>query len=357
MTSSWALPVRAGAMVSVSTCATITAVTQSAVAVAARLADKSFWSAAGTLGEGVVADAGWLLPLLFGAVIAILALLLGQSLTGTDVDDDQDTRRRRLAASCLLLAGAAMAVLSTAVVGAVGRGDILPRLWSISIAVALVVGSSLWLATVVFGPLQQQFRILGHTLADLDAQRSRLPVHSARRSPVLRFAAAVGSSAVTATVLAVLGFAATSEAAEAETSLWTPTFIAAITGLALLIAVLGSAFALMTAYIDSSFAQPAVGRITAVCYAAVSLGWPAFGLAFGSAGDTRPAVVVLCLTAYLIPLMLAVAIPRRSRSVLSLRAAVDGVRLRALHRRSIRVRADRVALSRAIESDPGSAFR
>ncbi|MDF2696863.1 MAG: hypothetical protein K0S65_5246 [Labilithrix sp.] len=195
------MPVRAGLTISASFAMICVSVTAASLTPAANAPD-GMLGAVGDLAEVLVDDSAWLLPLLFGAVLAALAVLVGQSFTGLP-PADVDVNRRRLAAMCWVVAGVAVADLVVVAIGAALRAALAPHVWAVTVASALIVASALWVGSVVFGPPEQQLRVLAHTIDEAERDAARIPPANRSGRPWLRLLTSAAATSATAAILAV----------------------------------------------------------------------------------------------------------------------------------------------------------
>lgn len=346
MSQTWSLPVRAAVAVCLATTTAVVGLVVSGLWLTSIAQGINFWDAAGVLGSSTLADTAWLFPLMFGAVVAVLALLIAQSFVGLP-GGEAELHGRRLAAACLVIAGLTLALLVVVALGAVNHRTLVPHLLSVSLAAALTAGTALWLATVVFGSSDQQFRILGHHLDDLNRLVDAIPRSAAVASPISRLILTATASTVVAAMVGVIGcFAALQPRQVAGQSTLTFTDLGAATALALVIGVVGTALAAMAAYLRDSAATGWGGVAVATLYSAATVAAPAASfVAEQLHSGARPPLFVLILVPFVGPVAVAAIVPRNAFGGRTVRGAVDAIRLRHLTRRRVQVRAARVALA------------
>jgi hypothetical protein len=234
----------------------------------------NFWDAAGVLRSATFDDAAWLFPLMFGAVVAVLALLVAKSFVGLPTGE-AELHGRRLAAACLVIAGLTLALLVVVALGAVDDRTLVPHLLSVTLAAALTAGTALWLATVIFGCPDQQFRILEHHLRDVNRLVDAIPRSADVASPIRRLISAVTVSTVAAAMVGVLGcFAVLQPHHVAGQITLTVADLGAATAFALLIGVVGTALATMAAYLRDSAATGWGGVVVATLYSVATVAAP-----------------------------------------------------------------------------------
>ncbi|WP_027466896.1 hypothetical protein [Curtobacterium sp. UNCCL17] len=264
------------------------------------------------------ADSSWLIPLLFGIVLAVLAVTAGQSFTGVAAAQ-ADVNRRRLAVLCWVVAG-----IGVADAGLVLSGGGRAHAWAVVVSVTLLVVAALWVGTVVFGPPEQQLRVLSHTLDDLYASMDALPMSALRPRPIrllLRAASFLGLFSMAVSV---------------GVAVWVGTgvpWVVASLALAAPSAAAGGVQAALCAYLRDAPKRSWAGIVPAWVYLVAASASPV-GLAVSGSLPRGAALVVA--SAYITPMLVAVATPRSVRW--SVRAAVDAIRADFLIRRSRAVR-------------------
>lgn len=346
MRQTWSLPVRAAAAVCLATTTAVVGLVVSGLWLTSAVQGNDFWEAAGVLGSATFDDAAWLFPLMFGAVVAVLALLVAQSFVGLPTGE-ADLHGRRLAAACLVIAGLTLALLVVVALGAVDERTLVPHLLSVGLAAALTAGIALWLATVIFGPSAQQFRILGHHLGDVNRLVDEIPRSANVAWPIRRLILAVTVSTVAAAMVGVLGCSAVLQPRHVAGQIaLTVADLGAAIALALLVGVVGTALATMAAYLRDSAATAWGGVAVATLYSAATVAAPAASFVAERlhSGAQLP-LFVLVLVPFVGPVAITAIVPRNAFGGRTLRGAVDAIRLRYLTRRRIQLRAARVALT------------
>lgn len=296
----------------------------------------------------VVADAAWFLPLLFGVVLAILAVLFGQGFTEID-GDRADVNRRRLAAATWVVAGLAVAVLVIAAAGAIGRAELAPHLWSIAVTTVLVSGAGLWVGTVVFGPAQQQLRVTRHAITDTATRLATVPRENRSLKPAGKMT--VVALMVTA-VSALLAFATLWVVpSKLPTGAWWPA-ASSLLGLAAAASAGGTVLAAFTAYFRDSATRHWQGLLTALVFVVLFVGIPILG-SFRSVvwGGAEGPVVVMISVALAAPVLSVFLLPRGSLGGFTLRGSLDAARGRFIAGRLRKARRERDRLEALVREN------
>ena len=116
------------------------------------------WSRIADLGDGVLADAGWLLPALLSVNLGFVAVLFAQTVTSADAKLMATTRLVTTAGSALV-GGSAAAVVLLSLAAAARAGGLAPRLFAILVLACTVIGISLWLSVLFFGAPAAQLAV------------------------------------------------------------------------------------------------------------------------------------------------------------------------------------------------------
>lgn len=324
------MPIRAGLVITVAaaTCTIISTLT--VLSIAARRDPLQYRGAATALADAMIADSSWLLPLLFGAVLAVLAVLVGQSFS--DIPSiDADLNRRRLAVSSWILAGLGLANWTLCMLSLLGPSAASAHLWSITIATVLLTAAALWIGSFVFAPAEQQLRVLANTERDQFQRLRSLPAHNEIAHPwrrVLLIAVAAITLSTAAGVIAILVSA--------------PGRALLIEGrwLLLLVPALGASIAgclqavLISVQRDSSV-RPLFGEVNAMLFTAIAV-FPVLVVVLrGHPTSAARLVLTTLLVAYLLPIVTAY-LPRTFAHGRSFRGSLDGFRFRSIRRRIAR---------------------
>lgn len=335
------MPVRAGLTISASFAMICVSVTAASLMPAANAPD-GMLGAVGDLAEVLVDDSAWLLPLLFGAVLAALAVLVGQSFTGLP-PADVDVNRRRLAAMCWVVAGVAVADLVVVAIGAALRAALAPHVWAVTVASALIVASALWVGSVVFGPPEQQLRVLAHTIDEAERDAARIPPANRSGRPWLRLLTSAAATSATAAILAV-GLVVVVMSVEGR---WGGFGV--VGSLAVWSAVLASAGCLpaaLAAALMQSSERAWQGAAWSAAFAVTTVALP-----IGAIASTQGLVFNTLLplaAAYALPTLLTLMGPRTWLRGHTLRGGVDAVYAKVLRGRLRSLREERRRLVRLI---------
>ena len=335
------MPVRAGLTISASFAMICVSVTAASLTPAANAPD-GMLGAVGDLAEVLVDDSAWLLPLLFGAVLAALAVLVGQSFTGLP-PADVDVNRRRLAAMCWVVAGVAVADLVVVAIGAALRAALAPHVWAVTVASALIVASALWVGSVVFGPPEQQLRVLAHTIDEAERDAARIPPANRSGRPWLRLLTSAAATSATAAILAV-GLVVVVMSVEGR---WGGFGV--VGSLAVWSAVLASAGCLpaaLAAALMQSSERAWQGAAWSAAFAVTTVALP-----IGAIASTQGLVFNTLLplaAAYALPTLLTLMGPRTWLRGHTLRGGVDAVYAKVLRGRLRSLREERRRLVRLI---------
>lgn len=317
------MPLQVGGIIVTTTAVTLVGITSLVAWIVGFGRPRNAYAAFCDVAETVVTDAAWFMPLLFGVVLAILAVLFGQGFT--DVDDERaDVNRRRLAAASWIVAGVAAGVFLVAAVGAIGRRELAPHLWSVTAATCLVAGAALWVGTVVFGSVQQQLRVNGHTIEDTFRQLVAVPRSNRSQSPLRRFVAGVSGVTGVSTVLALASYWTASLGAETAA----PALqLGALLGLAAAASAGGGVLALFAAYFRDSTIKGWPGWLTAFTFAIFFAGLPVSGfLRSVSWNEATGPVALMTSVAFIAPMLSVFLLPRTWLRGFTLRGALDCLR-------------------------------
>ncbi|MBT1618122.1 hypothetical protein KK090_02520 [Curtobacterium flaccumfaciens pv. poinsettiae] len=333
------MPLRTGVVLIASS--TITAISVAAVAalvsVFGATAAQS-WIAVARFGLGVAADANWLLPTLFAAILAVLAILAGQNFVGLH-EQDVAANRRRLVAASWIIAGVATATLLLSFLSLAAPETTPRHLWASTLITALIVSAAFWGGDIVLRSPQQQLIVLATTEEDLQRRIDATPDPHEHRRPWLRLTVSLTAFALTATI-AASAFALLAgvllPAQEGEILADLPILICICGGAA----VGGSLQAsLISQMRDNTItrwgALLSAGPSTLIALSPLGI----IGASLPTSPTTRASVIAI-LGAYTLPLLSAFA-PRTLWRGWTPRGALDGLRFRRFRRRHQRLQQER----------------
>ena len=333
------MPLRTGFVLVASS--TITAISVAAVAALASVFGATAaqsWIAVARFGLGVAADANWLLPTLFAAILAVLAILAGQNFVGLH-EHDVAANRRRLAAASWIIAGVATATLLLSFLS-LAAPEAEPRhLWASTLVTALIVSAAFWGGDIVLRSPQQQLIVLATTEEDLQRRIEATPDSHEHRRPGLRLMVSLTALAITATTAAtafelIVGVLLPAQAG------WTLADLPIVICICGGAAVGGSLQASLISHMrDNTItrwgALLSAGPSTLIALAPLGI----TGASLPTSPTTRVSVIAI-LGAYTLPLLSAFA-PRVLWRGWTPRGALDGLRFRRFRRRQERLQQER----------------
>lgn len=341
------MPIRVGAATSIATTIVLLLATTMAITLAPNRDADRYFATIAAAGADASADASWLLPLLFGAVLAVLGILIGQSFSEVP-PTDADVNRRRLAAACWVIAGIALTNFALSILSLADPEHRPTHTWAVSVATFLIVVASFWVGSLVFGQAEQQLRLLHKSIAGLDALRNAIPAANVsarpgRRMSLIAMGTILASLLVATAVVAILSACIGLPGSQG----WFPT-----AGLGVVAALGGCAQACLIAQIRDGSAQTIRGVVGAVYSTAIAAS-PIAVIVAGLTHQVRPLILVVIvgfLIAYSIPII-SVFLPRSVFRGWTLRGGVDAVRFRSLSRRKTALEASSARLLRLLETE------
>lgn len=342
------MPLRTGVALVTST--VLTAISVAVVAASASVLGATAsetWAAVTQLSLEVAADANWLLPTLFAAILAVLAILVGQNFVDLH-EQDAAVNRRRLAAASWIIAGIAMATLMLILVSLAAPGSGSRHLWASTLVTTLIVSAAFWGGVIVLGSPQQQLSVLANTENDLEQRIEATPPQHESGSPWLRLSLSLGALVFCAALVAggVIAVAGIFESTHSQWDLLDFLVICCICVAAAIGGTLQSA--LISQARDSSIRWwselLATGLSTLVAVAPVGV----IVASLPSSPSVRITVFGL-LSAYTLPL-LGAFVPRRMWRGRSLRGGLDGLRFRRFRHRQQRLCRERGRLELALRA-------
>lgn len=341
------MPIRAGiALVTSSSLSALLIASTAAAGTATGSTAPSIWEATTGLGVEVAGDANWLLPTLFAAILAVLAILAGQNFSDLS-EQDRNANRRRLAAASWVIAGTAVATLALSFVSLANASSAPRHLWPSSIVSALILAAAFWGGSIVLGSPQQQLQVLANSKQDLDRYIRATPIEHEHGRPVLRLIVSLGTLAVTATTIA----GALAAVATTLVSTLRPTPVEEFGVTVLISAGAACGGAVQTALISQLRDNTATwwgGLLSAGPSALIAV---APVVILGSSIPNPPlarAEVMAVLTAYALPMIAAFA-PRRLLRGWTPRGALDGLRFRRFRKRERRHERERLRLEQTLD--------
>ncbi|MFJ4295638.1 hypothetical protein [Curtobacterium sp. NPDC089689] len=333
------MPLRTGVVLIASS--TITAISVAAVAalvsVFGATAAQSFIAVA-RFGLGVAADANWLLPTLFAAILAVLAILAGQNFIGLH-EHDVAANRRRLAAASWIIAGVATATLFLSFLSLAAPETAPRHLWASTLITALIVSAAFWGGDIVLRSPQQQLIVLATTEEDLQRRIDATPGSHEHRRPWLRLTVSLTGLALAATIAASAFVLLASALLPAQVG-------GEMADLPILVCFCGGAAvggslqaSLISQMRDNTItrwgALLSAGPSTLIALAPLGV----IGASLPASSATRASVIAI-LGAYTLPILSAFA-PRTVWRGWTPRGGLDGLRLRRFRRRHQRLQQQR----------------
>lgn len=338
------MPLRAGLALAGSSA--LVGISAAAVAAAASVVGSTAaqtWAAMTRFSAGIAADSSWLLPTLFAAILAVLAILVGQNFVELD-ERDAAANQRRLVAVSWVIAGASTATLVLCFVSLAAPGSTSGHLSASTIVTALIVSAAFWGGSIVLGSPEQQLHVLSNTAGDLQQRLNGIPGPNRHGRPWLRLTSSLVVLALAAALTSVV-FTATAGLFARPTE---AGFLDLIVS-SCICAVVAIAGTLQAAFIsharDSTISWwgelLSAGPATLVAIAPVVV----IGVSLPASPFTRHTLIAI-LGAYSLPLAAAIA-PRTLLRGWTPRGGMDGLRFRRLCRQQQQVELQRRRLKLA----------